>query len=179
MKKLLIIITGLFIMASANAQFTKANLQATGLTCAMCSNAINKSLEKLPFITSVRSDIKNSSFKISFREGAEMDIDQIRKAVEDAGFGIGSLQLTGAFSKLNVENDVHVKIGNRNFHFLSISPQILEGEKTITVVDRDFVSAKQFKKYSTSTKMSCVNTGKASTCCSIAEQDARIYHVTI
>ena len=179
MKKLLIIITGLFILASASAQFTKANLQATGLTCAMCSNAINKSLEKLPFISSVRSDIKNSSFRITFREGAEMEIDQIRKAVEDAGFGIGSLQITGAFNNVNVENDKHVRIGDRNFHFLNIKSQVLEGEKTITVVDRDFLSAKQFKKYMGSTKMSCVSSGRAAPCCEGVEHNSRIYHVTI
>ena len=54
----------------AEAQFSKANLQATGLTCAMCSNAINKALQKLPFVESVKADIKNSSFSIAFRTGS-------------------------------------------------------------------------------------------------------------
>lgn len=179
MKKLLSIIMGLFMMLSASAQFTKANLQATGLTCAMCSNAINKALEKLPFVSTVRSDIKNSAFNISFREGSEVEIDDIRKAVEDAGFGVGSLNLTGNFNEVNVENDKHVKIGDRNFHFLSITPQVLKGEKTIRIVDRDFLSAKQYRKFSSATKMACVNTGKAESCCEGAQANSRIYHVTI
>jgi hypothetical protein len=78
-----------------------------------------------------------------------------------------------------VENDKHIRIGSRNFHFLNISSQVLEGEKTITMVDRDFLSAKQFRKFSNSTKMNCVNTGKAEGCCEAVEENSRIYHVTI
>ena len=44
-----------------------------------------------------------------------------------------------------------------------------------------FVTAKQFKKLSLSTKMSCVQTGKAASCCTKmgVPADARVYHVTI
>ena len=55
-------VTGL----AANAQFKSAMLQASGLTCAMCTKAINKSLEALPFIQTVKADIKNSAFNIIY-----------------------------------------------------------------------------------------------------------------
>ena len=63
MKKLITIIA-LFLVIQTNAQFSSANLQAAGLTCAMCTKAINKSLEKLSFVQSVEADIKSSSFNI-------------------------------------------------------------------------------------------------------------------
>jgi copper chaperone CopZ len=165
----------------SQAQFTKANLQATGLTCAMCSNAINKALMKVPFVESVRSDIKNSSFSIVFKEGQTVKIDAIKDAVEDAGFSVGSLQVTGKFDAVQVAPDKHVKIGNGVYHFINTQNQVLEGEKTITVVDKDFLSSKQFKKISSGSKMSCVNSGKAEACCEAdgISADTRVYHVTI
>jgi copper chaperone CopZ len=179
MKKLLFIITVLFMAITADAQFTKASLQATGLTCAMCSNAINKALEKLPFVETVRSDIKNSAFNISFRNDVNVDIDEIKNAVEDAGFAIGSLKMTAKFDDVAIANDKHIRIGDRNFHFLGISDQVLAGEKTITLVDKDYLTVKQFRKFSKSTKANCINTGKVESCCVGMEEGSRIFHVTI
>lgn len=181
MKRLVLVFTALACSVLMNAQFSKATLQATGLTCAMCSNAINKALQKVPFVESVRSDIKNSSFSIVFKSGTDIDIDALKKAVEDAGFSVGSLKLTGNFSDLKVEKDKHIKLGNENFHFLNGEGQTISGEQVITVVDKNFVTEKQFKKISGSTKMNCVLSGKASSCCikdGMAEGE-RVYHVII
>lgn len=181
MKRLLLTVVALAVTLVMNAQFSKATLQATGLTCAMCSNAINKALQKVSFVESVRSDIRNSSFNIVFKPGAEINIDDLKKAVEDAGFSIGSLKLTGNFTDLKVEKDMHTKIGNETFHFLNADGQVLNGEQVITVVDKNYLTEKQFKKISAGTKMNCVLTGKASSCCirdGIAEGE-RVYHVII
>ena len=181
MKKLLLIATVICMAASSNAQFTRARLQATGLTCAMCSNAINKALQQVPFVASVRSDIKNSAFNIVFRQGSEIDIDALKKAVQDAGFSIGSLMITGNFAGVKVDEGKHLKLGQETFHFLDVKSQVLGSETTFTVEDKDFVTAKQFKKISSSSAMECVKSGKAGSCC---EKDGvpagtRVYHVTI
>ncbi len=179
-KLLLILIVSLFVVA-AQAQFTQATLQATGLTCAMCSNAINKALQKVPFVESVKPDIKNSSFGLVFKKDAEVEIDALKDAVEDAGFSVGSLKLTGNFSEVKIAADQHVKIGNDNFHFLNVKSQVLNGEQSITIVDKNFVTEKQFKKYNTGTKMSCMQTGKAASCCvkDGIPANERVYHVII
>ena len=181
MKKLFFIVLIAFVGLSSQAQFTKATLQATGLTCAMCSNAINKALVKVPFVESVKADIKNSAFHMVFKQGQKVEIDALKDAVEDAGFSVGSLQLTGNFSDIKVENDKHITIDNQVFHFLNTREQVLNGEKTITVVDKDFLTARQFKKLSSTTKLSCVQTGKTATCCvkDGVPADTRVYHVTI
>ncbi len=181
MKKLLLILIIALSAAPSQAQFTKATLQATGLTCAMCSNAINKALQKVPFVETIKSDIKNSAFTMAFKADTQVDIDALKDAVEDAGFSIGSLMLTGSFSETKIEKDQHIKIGNENFHFLNVNSQVLNGEQTITVVDKNFVTEKQFKKHSSATKMSCMQTGKAASCCVKDGISAgeRVYHVTI
>src|SRR5436190_112041 len=116
MKKVMLFFTACLFFLSSNAQFSRARLQATGLTCAMCSNAINKALKQVSFVESVEPDIKNSAFDIVFKKNVEVDIDVIRKAVEDAGFSVGSLKLTGNFQELKIANDEHVRIGKGYFH---------------------------------------------------------------
>lgn len=166
---------------ATQAQFKSASLQAAGLTCAMCTKAINKALEQVPFVQQVKVDIKTSSFLMQFKEGVPVDFDAMKKAVEDAGFSVAKLKVTGQFDKVEVQNDTHVQIDGKTFHFLNVGKQTLQGEKSITLVDKDYVSAKEFKKYSAATSMGCVKTGKAQACCTkegIAA-DSRIYHVTI
>lgn len=169
------------VAMTSQAQFKSASLQAAGLTCAMCTKAINKALEQVSFVENVKVDIKTSSFLVNFKAGVPVDFDVMKKAVEDAGFSVAKLKVTGVFDKVDIQNDAHVQIAGKTFHFLNVSKQTLQGEKAITLVDKDFVSAKEFKKYSAATSMACVKTGKAQTCCTKegAAADARIYHVTI
>ena len=182
MKTVLLFFLAIIIgTSSLNAQFSSATLQATGLTCAMCSNAVNKALKAVPFVETVKSDIGKSAFNIVFRKDAEINIDALKDAVEDAGFSVGSLKLTGVFNALRVEKDSHVKLGTAYFHFLDTKEQVLDGENTITIVDKNFVTAKQFKKISSTTKMACMQTGKADICCirEGAPANSRVYHATI
>jgi len=57
----------------------------------------------------------------------------------------------------------------------------LAGEKTITIVDKNFLSAKEFKKYASASKHACVQTGKADDCCTKegVAANTRVYHVII
>lgn len=179
MKKWVMMLAMAMLAGRGEAQFNKATLQATGLTCAMCSNAINKALQKVPAVESVRSDIKNSSFNIVFKEGVELNIDALKEAVEDAGFAIGSLKLTGSFSDVKLPAGQHVKLGNQYFHFMDAKTDVLNGENTLTVMDKDFITLKEFKKISATEKMPCLQTGVADSCC---EKEgvpalARVYHV--
>ncbi|MBC7902270.1 MAG: heavy-metal-associated domain-containing protein [Gemmatimonadaceae bacterium] len=181
MKKIILFFALTVITAAGYAQFSRATLQASGLTCAMCTKAIDNALKELSFVESVKPDIKNSAFNIVFKKDVETDPDKLKKAVEDAGFFIAGLKLTADFKNVAVANDSHINIGNGVYHFVSVGDQVLNGEKSITIVDKYFLTSKAFKKYSTATKMSCIQTGKAAECCSKdgIDSQARIYHVTI
>ncbi len=166
----------------ANAQFSKASLQASGLTCSMCSKAVKTALEKVPFVEKVMVDIKNQEYNIALRKDAAVDFDALRKAVEDAGFSVAALKVTAAVDKLHVKKDEHLKIGGQNFHFLNAKGQPLSGDVTFALVDRSFVSAKEFKKYAALTKMACVQTGRMEKCCAkeaVPAETERIFHVII
>ena len=181
MKKTIGVLLLAFVAIAMNAQFTKASLQASGLTCAMCSKAVKVALEKVSFVQEVKVNIKNQEYSIAFKENSNPSFDELKKAVEDAGFSVASLKITGNFTSVSIERDKHIQIDGKNFMFLNSSNQVINGEKTFTIVDKDFVSAKEYKKYSTSTKMECIKSGKAESCCvkDGIHTEERVYHVII
>jgi copper chaperone CopZ len=156
---------------TAPAQIKKAQLQAAGLTCAMCSNATLKALETLPFVDKVDTDLDNSLFTLTFKPGAPVSIDAIKDKVQDAGFSVAKLILTASFDNVSIQPDAHVTYNGNTFHFIDVKQQVLNGDRNITVIDKDFVTARQFKKYSSETSMPCYSTGMMT--------NQRVYHVTI
>lgn len=169
--KNLIIIVFLFVSVCAIAQVKEVTIQASGLTCSMCSNSIFKALKKLDFVDKVDANVKTSSFDISFKSNADIDFDKLKAKVEDAGFFVANFTVTYHFEALAISNDKHVNVGNSVFHFLNVKEGILSGDKKIRLLDKGFVSAKEFKKNSNLTKMACYKTG--------TENEKRIFHVTI
>jgi copper chaperone CopZ len=170
MKNLFLVFLLLF-SGAAKAQVTKVSLQASGLTCSMCSNAINKALQSLDFVDKVDANIKNSTFEIAFKPSSNVDFDKLKKKVEDAGFFVASFKATVHFDNIAVAADTHVDLGATTFHFLNVKTETLSGDKIIRLLDKGFVPAKEYKKNSSLTKMACYKTGDAN--------GKRVFHVTI
>jgi len=180
MKDILLACAVLFTI-STQAQFKQANLQASGLTCSMCSKAIYKALSAVPFVEKVDSDIKNSAYNIIFKNNINIDFDALKNAVTGAGFSVAKLTITANFDNVKVQNDAHVIVQGKTLHFLNVPNQTLSGSKTFTVVDKNFATAKEYKKFGQFTTMKCYQTGTMESCC--AKKDGatgtRVYHVTI
>ena len=181
MKLLIAFVLMLGLSINSNAQITQVSLQASGLTCSMCSKAVKNALEGVSFVDKVDVDIKNQQYNLSFKQGALVDFDVLGKAVEEAGFSVAKMRVTAAVNKLEVEKDSHIQIGNQYFHFLNVKDKELNGAVSFDLVDKHFVSAKQFKKYASLSKMECVQTGKAARCCTNDKVagETRIYHAII
>jgi len=145
MKKILLLIA-VAISVATNAQVTSVSLQASGLTCSMCSNSINKALKTLDFVREVDADVKTYTFEISFKPNAYIDFDMIRKKVENAGFSVVSFVATILFNNVHVTNSQPVAIEDKTFLFVNIKDQSLDGVKKIKVLDKGFVSPKEYKR---------------------------------
>lgn len=180
MKKWITIL--LFVLAAfgAQAQVQEARLQASGLTCSMCSKAVLNALKKVSFVKAVDVDIDKQEYSIAFKGGSTVDLDALSKAVKDAGFSVAKLSVTAAIEPQKVEKDKHIAIGGKTFHFLNAKGQALPQKATFQVVDKSFVSAKEFKKWSGLSAMQCVKTGKMETCCAKkAAAPERVYHAIL
>jgi len=166
MKSIFIIILLLWRAFQADAQFSSATLEASGVTCSLCSKAIKKALEEVSFVQEVKVDVKLQVYKVLFKKNSSVHFDDIRKAVEDAGFSIASLKVTGQFDNLKLQKDQTVQIGDQTLSFLNANGEKLDGQRTFTLIDKSFLTPKEFKKYSTAIKQ-----GTAS--------NVRVYHVII
>ena len=180
MEKLFIILL-VAIGISAKAQVNKVSLQASGLTCSMCSKAVKTALEEVSFVEKVQVDIKNQQYNLTFKEGQTVDFDALNKAVQDAGFSVAAMKVTALLNSAKLQKDEHLKIGQQTFHFLNAANQTVDGQVTFSLVDKGFVSAKEFKKYAGMTKMACVQTGRMAKCCTTGDavDEGRVYHAII
>ncbi|GAB4092420.1 heavy-metal-associated domain-containing protein [Flaviaesturariibacter terrae] len=179
MKTIYVFLLALLLGSAASAQVRRVSLQASGLTCSMCSRAVKNALEKVPFVDKVQVDIKNQQYNLTFKEGQNVDFDALSAAVEDAGFAIASLKVTAQLpAAATLQKDEHLQIGPQTFHFLNADGQPLSGEVTFQLVDKSFVSAKEFKKWTAKSSMPCVKTGRMAACCSKGSA-TRIYHAII
>lgn len=169
--KYIFFIVALLFAVNTQAQVKSASLEASGLTCAMCSKAVYTALSKVPFVEKVDADIETSSYQISFKNGSKVDFDALSKAVVDAGFSVAKLKVTTQFKDAKVENDAHIVADNQSFHFMNVTPQTLNGTKTIRLVDKNFVLPKEYKKFGKLTTMKCYESG--------VMDGKRIYHATL
>jgi copper chaperone CopZ len=182
MKKKIILFVSIVFVASANAQISKAELIANGLTCSMCSMATYNQLKTIPFLDSIDTDVEHTKFILYFNPEKTFDLKLIKSkvedagfsvgslvlfmnfdsvAVEDAGFSVGSLVLFMNFDSVAVENDFHYNVGDITYHFMDTKKQTLNNIRQVKVIDKGFVSDKEYKKYlKSASKYPCYKAGK-------------------
>ena len=145
MKKILLSIA-LLVSIMANGQINKVTLQASGLTCSMCSNAINKALKSLDFVSDVNADFKTYSFNMTFKPNSVVDFDLIRKKVEAAGFAVSAFYVNINFNNISVKAGGQFNLQDKTFLFVDTKNQVLNGEKLIKIIDKGFVDGKEYKR---------------------------------
>ncbi len=147
MKLLSLFLTVLFFTLTATAQTNTISLQASGLTCSMCSNSINKSLKTLPFVESIKANIKTSTFDIAIKPGTVADYDLMKKKVEDAGFFVAKFLVTVPMAATDLKANSTVSFQDKRLRFInSPAAQNVAGDKQVRIVSKGFLSAKEAKK---------------------------------
>jgi copper chaperone CopZ len=181
MKQIIIALVTTLLVNTTHAQIQKIELQAAGVTCSMCSKAINKSLLTLPYIATVKPLLDKNIFEITLNDSVAFSLDEIKKKVESAGFSVGNLWITVTVNNAAIKNDAHIASGSLNLHFVNVKEQQLNGAVRLKVLDKGFTSNKENKKYALFTKLDCYKTGYMGSCCgkAAADKPVRIFHVTI
>lgn len=138
-----VLVASMVLMFSmkSNAQISKAEIRATGLTCSMCSNAINKQLKSLPEVVNVETDLNTNTFTVTLKEGNELSPKVFKEKVEKAGFFIGSLVVTA--KPETIAKNSYILVNDRPNNVTEIQFQ---------VVDKGYVTEKEYKKLSKSYK---------------------------
>lgn len=123
-----LIAIALLLSFSNYAQIAKAEIVAAGLTCSMCSNAINKQLKKLPEVDKIDIDLNTNTFSITLKKNNKITPKILKNAIQNAGFFVGSMIIT-------IESE------NTNYIFVDSK----KGTK-YKVLDKGYMTMKEFKK---------------------------------
>ena len=142
MKKLMILVLGFVLIKTANAQLKKVDIVATGLTCSMCSNAIYKQLQVIDGVDKVEIDLNKNLFTVILKADHNLTPQDFKDRVEKAGFFVGTMVLYISYSNFTIEDGKQ----ENNYVFIDTNPQTLNGEKQLRVLDKGYVTAKEFKK---------------------------------
>lgn len=176
MKTILNLILLVLIGASASAQqISGADLQVTGLTCSMCSKATETSLKTLDFIETITPDLNKNIFVLTFKKDRNVNIDLVKKKVEDAGFSVGGLEATMNFNNAKIDEDGQAVVGGNVYRFINAKNKTLNGPVKATVLDKDFLSAATFKKNAAKFNSDAYTKGTGV----VNGKKARIYHLSI
>ncbi len=152
MKHLLISAIILLSSTIADAQITRAELTATGLTCSMCSKATYKQLTSIPEVENVEPDLNKAAFLLYFKNGSTINVGDLKKKVEDAGFSVGELVVVFNFNNQQAKNNSSFTQDNITYTFMDTKPGMLAGEVKVKILDKGFVVEKEYKKLSKMTK---------------------------
>ena len=144
----IMIIIAVLLSTQMFAQITKVEIVATGLTCSMCSNAINKQLKKLPEVEKVNIDLNTNTFSVYLKSSNKITPKTLKESVEKAGFFVGSMIVNIDFNKQKIDDNIAVTANNIDFIFLDTDKKILHGPTELKILDKGFVTAKEFKKLS-------------------------------
>ncbi len=143
-----IVIACLFLITSIKsyAQISKAEIVATGLTCSMCSNAINKQLKATVGVDSVSTDLNTNTFTVYFKKESKIMPRVLKEGVEKAGFFIGSLVITMPTESLKIEDNKTISLNGSTFVLLNEELKNSKGEIKLKIYDRGYVTQKEHKK---------------------------------
>ena len=171
MKAFTLLLLLCFSLAAAS-QLRSVTVQVSGLTCAMCSKAVQKSLEQLSFIQDVKPDLKTQEYAITFRENKPVSFAEIKKSIEAAGFSVARFQLNAHFDNALIKAGQPVAFGTQRLYFLNAANETLNGAKTLVIVEKGFLTAKALKNYCSDAQLKCLEPLKA-------ETPGQNYHVII
>ena len=126
-------------------------------------------------------NLHKHTFSIQFKKEAAVNPDELKAAVEDAGFFVGGLELEGTWPLDQPNLSSPLQLGGNWYQVLSGKANKGKPSFTISVIDKGFVTSKEFKKNAKYTQMECYKTGFMGSCCKqkVKSDGVRIYHVTI
>ena len=160
MKKYFFLIIACVFSLSLAAQIKTVVLQAAGLTCAMCSNAIHQSLKTLNFVDQVEADLERSAFTIGFKSKSVVDFDAMKKKVEDAGFTVASFEVGARFASQEAAQGKPFLFDHVWLQFINVQQEVLTGERRFNVLDKGYVSSRRYKQYVKEGNLPAVSKGK-------------------
>jgi len=114
------------------------------------------SIRKLDFVKDVEMNLDNTEGKIIFKEGANVDMEKLAKAVINAGFSVRYLNATfKSDGSVKVSDNYCFAYGGNSYQFVKVAPANLQSETVFKFLGKEFLDSKEYKKWKGDLKSQC------------------------
>jgi copper chaperone CopZ len=136
MKKIFLVLILLLISNKYSAeQVTQLTIGVDGFTCSLCAKGVEAQFKSLDFVKSVKTDLKNTLFILTFKNDQKINVTQVRDAVTDGGFSVRDI-------KVEAMGTIKGNSGSGYFLATSNTPDIRLNDVKADLSDGDKVSVK-------------------------------------
>ena len=112
---------------------------------------------------------------LTFKKGADINLDLVRKKVQDAGFSVGGLTADFTFNQVKVDDKGQAIVDGNVYRFVNAKNKTLNGTVKASVVDKNFISGSAFKKQSSTVNSDAYANGTAV----VNGKKTRVYHLVL
>jgi len=144
-----ILLAFLFLFTSkvSFSQFVSIEIGVSGLTCSACTRSVEKNIRKLDFIKEVKVNLEQANGKIVLKDGANVSIDKVARAVENAGYSVNYLKAVFHFQSLAVSDNFCYTFQSTQFQFVKVGNRTLSGDVELKVIGKSFMNGKEYKTW--------------------------------
>ncbi len=134
MNKILLILIIILVSNKYSAeQVTQLTIGVDGFTCSLCAKGVEAQFKSLDFVKSVKTDLKNTLFVLSFNSEPKINVNQIKDAVSDGGFTVRDI-------KVEAKGTIKGNSGSGYFLETPNTPDIRLNDVKTDLIDGDKVS---------------------------------------
>ena len=107
------------VTSDVTAQISTIKVGVDGFTCSLCAKGVEGQFSALDFISSVRTDLKNTTFTLGTKKSPEINFRMVREAVTDGGFTVREILVEGS-GKVKIMQDGKITVELSNAEELEI-----------------------------------------------------------
>jgi copper chaperone CopZ len=129
----------------SHAQILAAKVGVNGLTCSMCTRSVEMSLRRLDFVDSVGMSLENTEGVIYFKKDLPVNLDQIAKAVVNAGFSVRYVSIQLHLNYIQPQQDGSFNVHGRDFIWIDYNKTTTKKPLWLKVIGEPFLPKAEMK----------------------------------
>lgn len=119
-----------------------AEIGVNGLTCSMCSRSVEMSVRRLDFVDRVEMSLETTEGRVYFKPGSLIDVNQLARAVVNAGFSVRFVRLEISFDDITLNKDGSFVFQGQSYQWLDFrNPPA--SQAALKLVDENFLPRKE------------------------------------
>jgi copper chaperone CopZ len=140
---LLVLVLSLGATMQSFAGIQWVDIGVNGLTCSMCSRSVEMSLRRLDFVDSVSMSLEKTEGRIFLHNNTPVNLQQIAKAVVNAGFSVRFLRVEFSFNDVAVNQDGSFSYRGQDYEWIDFNGGITKARASLKLVDENFLPKKE------------------------------------